>query len=111
LADARGARAVVLGANCLDSSGYPDCRPGFLRAFDRVLARGTRAGVEGKGLAVLAPLLKLDKAGIVRLARKLEMPMGLTWSCYRGGRRPCGTCDSCRLRAKGFQEAGMEDPA
>ncbi|MEK9144966.1 MAG: 7-cyano-7-deazaguanine synthase, partial [Elusimicrobiota bacterium] len=59
----------------------------------------------------LAPLLKLDKAGIVRLARKLEMPMGLTWSCYRGGRRPCGTCDSCRLRAKGFLEAGMEDPA
>ncbi|MEK7656729.1 MAG: 7-cyano-7-deazaguanine synthase QueC [Elusimicrobiota bacterium] len=111
LADARGARAVVLGANCLDSSGYPDCRPGFLRAFDRVLARGTRAGVEGEGIRVLAPLLKLDKAGIVRLARTLKMPMELTWSCYRGGRRPCGTCDSCRLRAKGFQEAGMKDPA
>lgn len=111
LADARGAQAVVLGANCLDSSGYPDCRPAFLRAFGRVLARGTRMGAEGEGIRVLAPLLRLDKAGIVRLARGLKVPLALTWSCYRGGRRPCGACDSCRLREKGFEEAGFEDPA
>jgi len=111
LADAEGARAVVLGANALDYSGYPDCRPAFTRAFERTLLLGTRAGVEGAGIRVLAPLLRLDKAAIVRLAMRLGVPLARTWSCYAGGRRPCGRCDSCKLRAKGFSAAAAEDPA
>lgn len=111
LADASGAEAIVTGANAIDFSGYPDCRPGFHRAFEKVLAAGTRAGAEGRRIRVLAPLIKLDKAGIVRLARRLRVPLEETWSCYAGGRRPCGRCDSCKLRAKGFAGAGVEDPA
>jgi 7-cyano-7-deazaguanine synthase len=111
LADAIGAEAVVIGANALDYSGYPDCRPPFLNAFSRVAKLGTRRGSEGKALKVLAPLLRLDKKGIVRLARTVGAPLSLTWSCYAGGFRPCGRCDSCQLRAKGFREAGAEDPA
>ena len=100
----------VTGANQLDYSGYPDCRPAFHRAFERVLAEGTRAGAEGRRIRVLAPLIRLDKRGIVRLATRLRVPVGLTWSCYKGSRRPCGRCDSCKLRAKGFAAAGLEDP-
>ncbi len=111
LADAIGASAVVIGANALDYSGYPDCRPPFLDAFARVAKLGTKRGSEGGVLKVLAPLLHLDKRGIVRLAAKVGAPLSLTWSCYAGGRRPCGKCDSCQLRAKGFREAGLEDPA
>ncbi|MBI5243309.1 MAG: 7-cyano-7-deazaguanine synthase QueC [Elusimicrobia bacterium] len=105
LADAVGAQAVVLGANALDSSGYPDCRPEFFKAFARAAKLGTRGRI-----AVLAPLAKMDKAGIVRLALRLGVPLDLTWSCYKGGRKPCGRCDSCKLRAKGFKKAGAEDP-
>lgn len=107
LADALGADAVVIGANALDYSGYPDCRPPFIRAFETAARRGTRRA----RLRVLAPLLRLDKAGIVRLARKVGAPLELTWSCYAGAARPCGRCDSCKLRAKGFREAGRPDPA
>ncbi len=106
LADATGASAIVTGANALDFSGYPDCRPAFHRAFERVLAEGTRSG----DIRVLAPLIRLDKEGIVRLALRLRVPLHRTWSCYKGGRRPCGRCDSCKLRAKGFQKAGVLDP-
>ncbi len=111
LADASGARAVIIGANVLDYSGYPDCRPRYLRAMEAAARLGTRAGVEAAGIRILAPLIKLDKKAIVRLARRLKAPLSLTWSCYRGGRRPCRRCDSCKLRAKGFREAGCEDPA
>jgi 7-cyano-7-deazaguanine synthase len=111
LADASGAEAIVIGANALDYSGYPDCRPPFLNAFSKVARLGTKRGSEGKPLKILAPLLHLDKKGIVRLAEKVKAPLALTWSCYAGGARPCGTCDSCQLRAKGFREAGSEDPA
>jgi 7-cyano-7-deazaguanine synthase len=111
LADAIGAEAIVIGANALDYSGYPDCRPPFLSAFSAVARLGTKRGSEGKPLKVLAPLLRLDKKGIVALGRRLEAPLSLTWSCYAGGSRPCGACDSCQLRAKGFREAGCEDPA
>lgn len=111
LADAIGAEAVVIGANALDYSGYPDCRPPFLRAFGRVVRLGTRRGEQKKPLRILAPLLRLDKKGIVRLARKVGAPLSLTWSCYAGGARPCGRCDSCKLRAKGFREEGLRDPA
>jgi 7-cyano-7-deazaguanine synthase len=111
LADAIGAEAIVIGANALDYSGYPDCRPPFLNAFSKTARLGTKRGSEGKALKVLAPLLHLDKKGIVRLAQKVGAPLNLTWSCYAGGSRPCGRCDSCQLRAKGFRAAGAEDPA
>lgn len=107
LADAAGADAVVIGANALDYSGYPDCRPAFTRAFEKT----ARAGTRRTKLQVLAPLLQLDKAGIVRLAKTVGAPLELTWSCYAGTPRPCGRCDSCKLRAKGFREAGKVDPA
>jgi len=110
LADAMGARAVLIGANALDSSGYPDCRADFFGALRRAAKLGTRSGQEGAGIAILTPLIGLDKAAIVRLASRLKVPLGLTWSCYRGGREPCGRCDSCKLRAKGFQGAGLHDP-
>ncbi len=107
LADALGANAVVLGANALDYSGYPDCRPNYLNAFSKVARLGTKTG----NIKILAPLTALDKRGIVRLAAKLKVPLRLTWSCYAGGAKPCGRCDSCKLRGKGFLEAGLEDPA
>ncbi|MDE2510953.1 MAG: 7-cyano-7-deazaguanine synthase QueC [Elusimicrobia bacterium] len=111
LADAINAEAIVIGANALDYSGYPDCRPPFLTAFSKTARLGTKRGSEGKPLTVLAPLLRLDKKGIVRLAQKVGAPLNLTWSCYAGGSHPCGRCDSCQLRAKGFRAAGAEDPA
>lgn len=111
LADAIGAEGVVIGANAQDCSGYPDCRPDFISAFARTARLGTRKGRETGSLKVYAPLLRDGKDGIVRKAFRLRVPLELTWSCYRGGRRPCGTCDSCKLRAKGFAEAGREDPA
>lgn len=109
-AEAAGAGAVMIGANALDYSGYPDCRPDYLRAVQGAFALGTQAGREGRKIRVLAPLLKLSKADIVRLGTKLGVPLELTWSCYMGGRKPCGKCDSCRLRARGFAQAGKKDP-
>lgn len=111
LSDAVGASAIVIGANALDYSGYPDCRPPFISAFGRVAVEGTKRGSEGKPLRILAPLLRLDKKGVVNLARRVGAPLRLTWSCYAGGARQCGRCDSCKLRAKGFREAGVPDPA
>lgn len=111
LAESRGATSVYLGINAVDYSGYPDCRPEFLRAFERVAALGTRAGVEqGRRVRIRAPLLRLSKAEIVRRGERLGVPWALTWSCYRGGARPCGRCDACRLRAAGFAAAGRRDP-
>lgn len=111
LADAVDAGAVVLGPNVLDYSGYPDCRPEFYRALEKAAAFGTRRGAGGRRIKLLTPLIRLSKAGIVRLAVRLKVPLALTWSCYSGGTRPCGRCDSCKLRARGFAEAGAEDPA
>ncbi|MBI5625020.1 MAG: 7-cyano-7-deazaguanine synthase QueC [Elusimicrobia bacterium] len=110
LADAIGAGAIVIGANSMDFSGYPDCRPEFIRSFERTARLGTRLGAEGGKMRVLSPLQRLDKAGIVKLALGLKAPLGLTWSCYAGKAKPCGLCDSCKLRARGFAEAGVEDP-
>ena len=112
-AEVLGAEAIVIGVNALDYSGYPDCRPEFLRAFERVAALATRAGVGGKPLRILAPLLELSKADIVRRGIALGLDYGMTLSCYdpQPDGRPCGHCDSCRLRAKGFAEAGATDPA
>jgi 7-cyano-7-deazaguanine synthase len=111
LADAEKADAIVLGPNVVDYSGYPDCRPEFYRALQKAAAYGTRRGANGRPIKILTPLIKLSKAGIARLGARLKAPLELTWSCYRGGRRPCGVCDSCKLRAKGFAEAGFADPA
>ncbi len=112
VAETRRLRAIYLGVNQVDYSGYPDCRPPFLAAFDRLSRVATRVGVEeGWAPRVRAPLLRLSKAEIVRLGGTLGVPWELTWSCYEGGRRPCGLCDACRLRAKGFDEAGVPDPA
>ena len=110
LAETEKARHIVIGSNSLDYSGYPDCRPQFNRAFERVAALGTKAGALGHGVRIEAPLIRLDKAGIVSLARRLGVPIDKTWSCYRGGARPCGRCDSCKLRAKGFAQSGVADP-
>ena len=111
VAESTGASEIVIGVNALDTSGYPDCRPPFLRAFQKVGQLGTKAGAEGRGPAIRAPLLRLTKAGIVRLALALGLETGLTRSCYdpspRG--RPCGSCDSCLLRESGFAEAGASD--
>jgi 7-cyano-7-deazaguanine synthase len=111
-AEVVGAEAIVIGVNALDYSGYPDCRPEYLRAFERVAALATRAGVEGRPLRVLAPLIKLSKADIIRRGLSLGVDYGLTHSCYdpTPDGRPCGRCDSCVLRAKGFAEAGVRDP-
>ena len=111
-AEVIGAERIVIGVNALDYSGYPDCRPDFIAAFEYLASLATKAGVEGRPLRVFAPLLPLTKAGIIRLGRELGVDYGLTHSCYDplpdGG--PCGHCDSCVLRAKGFAEAGVEDP-
>lgn len=109
-AEAIGAKAIFIGANAIDYSGYPDCRPLFYRAFDQVAKVGTKAGVEGKAIKIMAPLINKTKAQIVKIGQRLGVPYALTWSCYKGGRYPCGRCDSCRFRAKGFREAGLLDP-
>jgi 7-cyano-7-deazaguanine synthase len=110
-AEAVGAEKIFIGANAVDYSGYPDCRPDFFAAFSKVLEKGMKTGVEGKKIAVETPLVHLTKAEIVKLGLKLKVPHGLTWSCYTGLGWVCGQCDSCRLRAKGFAEAGVADPA
>ena len=111
LADSIGAASVVLGPNIVDYSGYPDCRPEFYKALEKAATAGTRLGAEGGKIRFLTPLIKLSKAQIIKLALKLDAPLALTWSCYSGGRRPCGHCDSCKLRARGFKEVGIADPA
>jgi 7-cyano-7-deazaguanine synthase len=103
----------VIGINALDYSGYPDCRPEFISAFEAMARLATKAGVEGGRLTVHAPLAAMSKADIARAAADLGLDAGQTWSCYdpTSDGRPCGVCDSCRLRAKGFAEAGLSDPA
>jgi 7-cyano-7-deazaguanine synthase len=109
-AETVGATTIALGVNAIDYSGYPDCRPEFLRAFERMARLATRAGVRGGRLRLYAPLLRLTKADIVRRGDRFGVPWELTWSCYQGGAHPCGVCDSCRLRARGFAQAGRDDP-
>ena len=111
-AEVLGARDLVIGVNALDYSGYPDCRPEFIRAFETVAALGTRAGVEGGAFRIHTPLIDLTKAGIIRRGLQLGLDYRLTHSCYDPlpDGSPCGTCDSCVLRARGFSEAGVADP-
>jgi len=111
-AEAAGARDLFIGVNALDYSGYPDCRPDFIAAFEALAGVATKAGAEGGRFTVHAPLLHLGKAEIVREAARLGLDLGLSWSCYDPveDRLHCGLCDSCRLRAAGFAEAGLPDP-
>jgi len=111
-AEVLGASDIFIGVNALDYSGYPDCRPEFIRAFEHLAQLATRAGVEGRPLTVHTPLIALSKAEIIKLGLSLGLDYGLTHSCYdpRPGGRACGHCDSCRLRAAGFAEAGATDP-
>ena len=112
VAEARGAAALVIGANSLDYSGYPDCRPEFLDAFQRVAEIGTRAGVEGRAPVILAPLARLSKAEIIGLGTRLGVPFDITVSCYDPDQagRACGRCESCLLRRRGFAAAEVQDP-
>lgn len=109
-AEVIGARYVYIGVNSVDYSGYPDCRPEFIRHFQAVADYSTEAASEGKRIEIVAPLQELSKADIVRLAARLAVPLALTHSCYNGGEKACGICDSCKLRLQGFAEAGVEDP-
>lgn len=110
-AEVVGASTVYFGANVLDYSGYPDCRPEFIRAFEQAVAVGTKSGVEGARLEVRAPLISLSKAEIIQLGMKLHAPLHLTHSCYDPvGSLACGRCDSCVIRRQGFASAGVEDP-
>jgi 7-cyano-7-deazaguanine synthase len=110
-AEAIGARDLFIGVNALDYSGYPDCRPEFIAAFAEMARLGTKAGVEGEPFRIVAPLQHMTKADIAREAARLGLDTALSWSCYAptADGRACGLCDSCRLRQKGFSEAGIED--
>lgn len=112
LAEARGARDLFIGVNALDYSGYPDCRPEFIRAFEEMANLATKAGVEGDLFAVHTPLQHMTKADIAREAHRLGLDAGMSWTCYDPApdNKACGKCDSCRLRAKGFIDAGLPDP-
>ncbi len=110
-AEVIGAEEIHVGVNAVDYSGYPDCRPEFLAAFERLARVATRAGVGGRPMRIVAPLLRLSKAGIIGLGTRLGVPYGRTQSCYDPVRgRACGRCDACQLRRKGFDEAGIPDP-
>jgi len=108
-AEASGSNAIFIGAHAQDYSGYPDCRPEFFRVFNKVALTGTKTGVEKKGIEIKVPLLNMGKAEIIRLGSRLKVPFELTWSCYKGGEVPCGVCDSCYYRNKGFKEARIRD--
>ncbi len=111
VAEARRLDAVWIGVNAIDYSGYPDCRPEFIEAFRGVAATGQKRGVEGDPIAIRTPLIECTKSEIISIGLRLGAPLGMTWSCYRGGDVPCGTCDACMLRARGFADAGVDDPA
>jgi len=111
-AEVVGASHIVLGVNALDYSGYPDCRPDFVRAFERLATFATRAGVDGHAFTVSTPLIDMTKAAIIAIGASMGLDYGITRSCYDPATdgRPCEHCDSCRLRARGFAEAGVRDP-
>jgi len=104
------ADAIFLGVNAIDYSAYPDCRPNYIKQFQKLANLATRQGVEGKTVRIKTPLLHLTKAEIIKTGEKLHVPFSKTWSCYRGEAKACGRCDSCLLRLKGFQEANVKDP-
>ncbi|MEY2984597.1 MAG: Queuosine Biosynthesis QueC ATPase [Cyanobacteriota bacterium] len=107
LAEAQGAEAVFLGINAVDYSGYPDCRPEYLIAYQHLAALSSKVGVEGRPIQLIAPLVKMSKVDIVKTALRLKVPIAQTWSCYQGGTQPCGKCDSCRIRDQALIDAGQ----
>lgn len=109
-AETQGADVIFFGANALDYSGYPDCRPEYLEAFAAAVTCGMKAGTDGRRIEIKTPLLRMTKKEIVLLGTELKVPFAKTWSCYEGDLKPCGSCDACLLRAKGFREAGVPDP-
>lgn len=104
------ADSIYIGAHTQDYSGYPDCRPEFLKAFQNAAALGTRRGAEGKEIELKYPVIDMTKAQIVTRGAELEVPFELTWSCYKGGEKACGVCDSCKFRLTGFRDVGLKDP-
>lgn len=111
LAEAKGAEAIFLGINAIDYSGYPDCRPAYLAAYQHLASLSSKVGVEGKPIQLIAPLVQANKLDIVQRAISLGVPIAQTWSCYQGGKEPCGRCDSCRLRDRALIEAGYPELA
>ncbi|ACK66039.1 exsB protein [Rippkaea orientalis PCC 8801] len=111
LAEAKGATAIFLGINAVDYSGYPDCRPDYLQAYQRLANLSSKAGIEGHAPQLIAPLINDSKVDIVRRAVSLGVPIEDTWSCYQGGEKPCGLCDSCRIRDRALIEAGYPELA
>jgi 7-cyano-7-deazaguanine synthase len=111
LAEATGAEAIYLGINAVDYSGYPDCRPEYLAAFQALAQLSSKAGLAGQAPKLVAPLVQDSKVDIVRRAVQLDVPIARTWSCYQGGEEPCGLCDSCRIRDKALIEAGYPELA
>jgi 7-cyano-7-deazaguanine synthase len=109
-AEVIAAERVYIGVNALDYSGYPDCRPDYIQAMQEVFRLGTKQGREGQPINIIAPLVNLKKTEIIQLGNQLGVPWELTWSCYAGGDKGCGVCDSCRLRLGAFAELGLEDP-
>ena len=109
-AETIGAQAIFIGANARDYSGYPDCRPQFYKAFSKALVQGMKASQEGRTIQIKTPLIRKTKAQIIKMGLGLKVPYHLTWSCYQGRKIPCGQCDSCLLREKGFQELKVKDP-
>lgn len=109
-AETAGAGAVFIGAHQLDFSNYPDCRLDFFKAFIEAIKKGTKSGVEGKAIDIVTPIINFTKKDIVELGVKLKVPFEYTWSCYKNGELPCGVCESCILRRKGFEDAGVVDP-
>ena len=108
-AETLDADAIFIGATATDYSGYPDCRPEFIKAFQDLTNIATKKGVEGKEIKIIAPLLHMSKADIIKKGLELKAPLDKTWSCYLGGNKACGRCDSCLLRLKGFRDTGAKD--
>lgn len=109
-AEVKGVDAIFIGANYIDYSGYPDCRPEYFKKFQEMANLATRMGVEGREIRIETPVIEMSKAEIIKKGFELGVPFQYTWSCYQGGEKACGKCDSCVLRLDGFKEAGFEDP-
>lgn len=104
------ADAIFIGATAVDYSGYPDCRPEYFNAFQKMSDLATKKGINGKSIRIITPVLKLNKSEIIKKGHTLDVPFDKTWSCYSGKEKACGRCDSCLLRLKGFKKAGLKDP-
>ncbi len=109
-AESLDADAVFIGVNEIDYSGYPDCRPEFIEAFRIAQKLATKRGIEGRQIEIITPIISMTKADIIREGKRLGLDFALTWSCYSGGEKACGKCDTCNFRLKGFKDAGLKDP-